>query len=168
MVQEIYIDFETGGLNPQIHGVSSVAIGNNNPAEDRVYYFTPEENKFYTSEAININKLELEELDAKGKPLLKIMHDIREKFFTSGERIRLIAHNAEFDGFFLLGLAKTCNVFLPGMELYCTMNEAKRRNFARINLGGVYETITGKTLEAHNALNDMRAVRTIYQYFNKK
>lgn len=180
-MRELFIDFETGGLDPNTSGVCSLCIRENGISN--YWEFQPISNKTYTKEALDINGFNLESMKEKGESIEKIINEIEQIIWERIGMIKLIGHNVSFD----YGFLKMLLTRLPPMELYCTLHEAKKRfpYMRGHNLQETYKEVISyiernqlqltnykipklpKEENPHTARYDVLMTELIYSFFEK-
>jgi DNA polymerase-3 subunit epsilon len=178
-----YLDFETSGLDPAKHGIIQAAwiierdreILNENCFDVALF---PEDN--FDLKALEINKFTLERIAAgiAGTKLLDLIKtSILDTLFQSStieKTLIPVGHNLSFDLSFLSALNKKCNAniwyFLNAKKQLCTCSMA--RWLAAADLIDVpdckLETLCKYyriPLDAHDAMNDIRATRLLTHIF---
>lgn len=105
----LFVDVETGGLNPKEHSLLSVglAVWESGVIIDKVEYFVAEDKYNVTAKAMEINKLNLAEVYEKGistEELSSEIHNFVKKHFTKESifgKATLAGWNVAFDIAFL-------------------------------------------------------------------
>ena len=110
----MFIDTETGGINPQKHSLLSIGIVIWDSLIGEIFsaeYFLKHERYVVTKTALNINHfLEERHNDEAIEPLeaVKKICSLKEKFFEEYPSIPLAGHNTQFDSQFLKRLFESC------------------------------------------------------------
>ncbi len=105
----LFIDIETGGLNPSEHSLLSLAavVWDNKEIIDSIELFINDGKLITTDEALAINKIDIEEHKKSSiSPTLaidKLLFFIA-KYFTPEKKITIAGHNVHFDIGFLKNL----------------------------------------------------------------
>lgn len=97
----MFIDTETGGLNPQKHSLLSlgIVVWEDKKILFQTEFFVKKEKYVVTSDALKINNIELSDLSIKGMSCEKIKDEvinIISKFFPE-EKVILAGQNVSFD-----------------------------------------------------------------------
>lgn len=106
-----FVDTETGGLDPLQHSIFSVAIVRWEDGKIEKIYESPlikEEKLCYTKQALEINKIEIEDIIHNGFSPGFVVNEIIREFRYEKEHI-LGGHNVAFDVGFIKRLFHICN-----------------------------------------------------------
>jgi DNA polymerase-3 subunit epsilon len=169
----LFFDFETGGLNPDIHGILQAAWIVEKKGEivaERVMDVHPGDSNLCLA-ALETNNITLERMK-KGMSthymLYSLSQDLRAAMQAELFPIP-VAYNVNFDLSFLIMEAKTQNIWLdldlknsldPRAYLQWIAFQGKIK-LSDYKLKTVCEHF-GITLKPHDALEDVRALRTLF------
>jgi len=176
------VDFETGGLDPDLHDSVQIAVQVLDPRTldvvgTFVSYIKPDPNRV-SLEALNINNLSLEELENAPSPE-QVVQDLVE-FLKPHGRCVFVAHNAKFDFDFLSDLIKrhgkgvTTVSKLFDHRLICTVQMAFQRfildeqTLKSVKLVEVSKHLQLPHEDAHDALGDVRVTAELFRYCLRK
>lgn len=100
----LFIDLETGGLNPQTDAICSCSVILPNGDKDRTWFIKPYDKK-YEPKAMEVNGLSLEILEETGVDILTFKRELSDylvdNFKENIGKIQLAGHNVSFDISFL-------------------------------------------------------------------
>lgn len=182
-----FIDTETTGINPYIHGIIEIS-----------YILTDSSLNELSSGTLTLNplsynrqimKIDNKALEVNGTTKQQIETyrksiNVRQDFTTilsdhidaydKKDRYTMAGYNVEFDFKFVDNWFADSNTQIGRFFNYqpiCVMHLAK---FMEINdmipaipsykLANIYQQLTGQTLDAHKALHDIRATLELYKY----
>lgn len=103
----LFIDTETGGVDPQKHSLLSIALvvwDSSDGVIDSKEFFIKHNEYIITSEAKKINKFDIDKHELVALDAKSVIGDIRvfcAKFFPDDNLIPLAGHNTQFDVSFL-------------------------------------------------------------------
>lgn len=108
----LFIDTETGGLDPQKHSLLSIglAVWDNSNIIASTEIFINDGNNIHTKRAISINKIDLKEhndVAISSKQALSELIKFIELHFDVNSSVTLAGHNVSFDISFIKQLFKT-------------------------------------------------------------
>ena len=151
----LIVDTETGGLIPQEHDLLTIGliVWENKELKDELELKISKEEYRTTMEALNVNKINLEELRKEGLPekevITKLIAFVKKNF--GKEKPTVCGHNVNFDVGFLRELFKR-NFFKYGKYLsYRTLDTMSILTF--LFLQGKTETKLGKLDDAISYFN---------------
>lgn len=163
-MKQIVLDVETGGFSPKENGLLS--IGYMIPIKSldiKVIYIKPEYNKCYEAQALEVNKLNLEELYHKGKSASNAISTLNIDMGTG--LIEMIGHNIKFDYSFLKENSQS--IGLNPIKLTCTKQLAKELlpRLRSHSLISVYNHLYKDDLskDAHQVETDVLMTYKIYR-----
>ncbi len=100
----LFIDTETGGLNPEKHSLLSVAfITWNGKQLQKDSFYVKQKKYLFTEEALKINKINIDhikECSVEKSEIINYIRDIKCRFFVNN-KITLAGQNVSFDYKFL-------------------------------------------------------------------
>lgn len=170
----IFIDTETGGLDPDVHSLLQIGyvIENPNWQTHRNEMLISRHNYIATPEAMKINNLDLDLIREKGKSedyvTKQLINHISQ---TCKTRPVVIGHNVNFDINFLKALFKRTGYSYEDTfnhRVVDTMSILRALNHAGIipdtacNSAGAFEFFGIDNKKAHTALADAEATRELY------
>lgn len=103
----LFIDTETGGIDPQKHSLLSIAFvvwSEENGIENKLELFVKSEKYVFTKEASRINRFDYIDHNIKALSQKKVILKIKEflgENFNDPKNITVIGHNIQFDVNFL-------------------------------------------------------------------
>lgn len=173
----LFIDTETGGVDPAEHSLFSVGVvvweSGNIIFEDELYI----KDTVYkiTAQALDINNINISQIDKIGldkQDIIKKLKSIKEEYFNN-TIMTVAGHNIGFDVSFLKQLYKDCNsIFLEDFShrtidtssilQFLFFSKKLETNISSSDVAFKYFNIEVK--KRHTALDDCRA--TVY-LFNK-
>ncbi len=110
---KVFLDFETGGLNPEVHSPLQLAVMfvKNNDFETAVAeeMYVKLEDYVLTPKAMEINGLDLQEIYSKGKTPREIVQIFKNAREVAKEKLVIVGQNVNFDINFLKALFKLAN-----------------------------------------------------------
>jgi DNA polymerase III epsilon subunit-like protein len=152
------IDFETGGLDKQLHALVSVGmvVLDENLAETASYYTIirdlPE--KIITPEALAVNKLTLKEI-GEGTPI----DEVFDQIFNFIIETTPVCHNAAFDVGFLNShgyhITEAIDTMMLAWEYWPRQTAKLTEVCARLNI---------PVEDAHNSMGDARMTAKLLRY----
>jgi len=155
-------DVETGGLDPQKNALVSVAIVllDENLEEISRHYTLVKDSpdKIIEQQALDVNKITLEQIAKKGKPIEEVM--VRVKELIDGTI--LVFHNGSFDSSFLNARGTNITTSIDTMDI-----SWKRWPEKKAKLGLVVERLGFSIEGAHNSLYDALMTAKILKKFNE-
>lgn len=183
-MKEIYLDVETGGFNPQDDALSSIAMRCD--GKTKIWYIQPY-GRNYNAQAIFVNGLTKEFLQANGKPLeivfKEVLDYLRENTLTDkfGLNIKpkLIGQNLRFDIGFMEEFFKVFGIsmfkyvdyhYLDTMFFAQMFNKLGYTDFKSFKLVELYKDIYGEdenTRNAHKADIDVLMCEKLMNFFMK-
>ena len=104
LVTGVFVDFETGGFSPKDHGIASIAysyfvidpITGDFLITDPMQVFGFDDKKMYTTEALEVNGLDLEWLKTNGEKIPRLMSFFTE-YLTSCFGVPIISVDGDFN-----------------------------------------------------------------------
>lgn len=173
----VFIDTETGGLDPQIHSLLSLGMVAINYSVQVPYYWTFSlDNYNCTQEALNINHLDIEELRRTGKKECQIAEEflaaIQEIELIDGEKITLAGHNVSFDINFLKEFLKRNNISFHKHFHYRSVDTASILRYLYdkgvfpekfASLETACKILGVANVQTHNAIDDAYLTYALYQ-----
>lgn len=177
MARLLFIDTETGGLDPEKHSLLSVGfvvwdsiIGNCYSAEYRI----KNDNYQVTKTAQKINKLTDVDFNDAVAPqiLIKEFESVKESYFSDYTAIPLAGHNTQFDVQFIKKMFKDNhrsfdNIFLHRIvDTYSILKFLQDGGIIKdeINSSAQAFKFFGITVEGrHTALGDAKATMQLYE-----
>jgi DNA polymerase-3 subunit epsilon len=159
------LDFETGGLDPKVHALMSMAfvlLDENLKEFDREYrVIIDEPEKIITPEAVSVNGITTQTLEDEGIPVDVVLELLKH---LVGRGYTFVCHNCPFD-IAWLNLRTGSNV----TEAIDTLVLARRLwPYQKNKLGLVCERM-GITVEnAHNSLGDVLLTAEVLRKFKEK
>ena len=110
----VILDTETGGLDPAVHSILSLAVVIWTPEKDEDSYelMIAEPNIVAEREALLINGIDLDKLRVEGKTPISaatLLFNFIRRHFPASERPSLVGHNIHFDVAFLKRLFALAN-----------------------------------------------------------
>ena len=164
-----FIDFETGGLDPLIHGVCSCTL----ESLDGNYIFSETflpQNKIYSDVALRINGHNIDSMTRIGVNSIRLLDYLNRIHHTQHTHIVLIGWNVEFDIKFLKELYSYNSVELLKPILSIDLCDIARNHITEVpnyKLGTIYKHYF-KDYDcqmAHTSIYDVHMVRRIYEKF---
>ena len=177
MARLLFIDTETGGLDPEKHSLLSVGFVVWDSVLDECYsaeYYLKNENYRITKTAQRINKLTDSDFNDSIAPqtLIKKFEEIKEVYFTDYVAIPLAGHNTQFDVQFIKKMFKDNHRSFDNSFLHRIVDTYSILKFLQ-DAGIIIDTISssaqafkyfGITVEGrHTALGDAKATMRLYE-----
>lgn len=177
MARLLFIDTETGGLDPEKHSLLSVGFAVWDSILGECYsaeYHLKNENYYITKTAQRINKLTDSDFDDAiiPKDLIKKFEEIKEMYFTDYAAIPLAGHNTQFDVQFIKKMFKDNhrsfdNIFLHRIvDTYSILKFLQDADIIanRINSSAQAFKFFEITVDGrHTALGDAKATMRLYE-----
>lgn len=169
-----YFDFETSGLDPFRHGIIQAAwiVENDGEiVEERTYDVALEPNTDICLEAIDVNSFTLERIKA-GKSLSYVLEAMKQSILPFNG-IRPAGHNVQFDISFLMEAQKKIRNDISGYlkmkKAIDTVSILRFMDYKGLISLDNYKLTTvcqylGISLNAHDALEDIRATRLVFLF----
>ena len=177
MARLLFIDTETGGLDPEKHSLLSVgfvvwdsALGECYSAEYRL----KNENFQITKTAQNINKLTDSDFNSAIRPqtLIKKFKEIKENYFDEYSAIPLAGHNTQFDVQFIKKMFRDNHRSFDNIFLHRIVDTYSILKF--LQDGGIITEEINSSAQAfryfkitvdgrHTALGDAKATMKMYE-----
>ncbi len=177
MARLLFIDTETGGLDPEKHSLLSVGfvvwdsvLGECYSAE----YHLKNEKYCITKTAQRINKLTDSDFDnaISSRDLIKTFVEIKEKYFVDYTAIPLAGHNTQFDVQFIKKMFKENHRSFDNIFLHRLVDTYSILKF--LQDAGVIENEINSSAQAfksfdivvdgrHTALGDAKATMQLYE-----
>ena len=170
----LFIDFETGGLDPEVHSPLSLGFILYDSSTDKEiassYIQLKHDTYIVTAEALNINNLSIQRVHRAGITLQELVNLLENMAKQHGEKIIIAGWNVKFDLDFMKTIFKHTGQLQKFNEIFyykpldvCSMNflvTGKMTNLedAAKNLG----ISVGKN-DFHNAYYDVAVTLKIYR-----
>lgn len=160
----VVLDFETGGLDPEVHALMSVAaITLNEKLETQNEYYaiikdTPD--RIVTEGAVAVNGITDKILQEEGFPIDVVLFELR---YHLKDAI-ICCHNAAFDVAWLNNRGFNIQEAIDTMFL----SWRKWGKYSKAKLGIVCERAGIKVQDAHNSLGDARMTAELLRYLAKE
>lgn len=182
MITRCFLDCETTGLNPQLHGIIQIAgvIFNDSRSQEFNFSCKPFPGDIIDQSALEVNGILKETIQSYQDPVF-VLHQIRTIFrsfvdpYNKTEKIFLYGYNVRFDEDFLRLWWKKCGDNYYGSYFWfpphCVMNMAaehlkdsrhKMPNF-KLNTVATQLGIEFKEDSLHDAMVDIRLTFEIYK-----
>jgi DNA polymerase III alpha subunit (gram-positive type) len=164
-----FIDFETGGLDPLIHGVCSCTLESLDGRHIFNHTFFPQY-KIYSDVALRINGHDLNTMTRIGVNVKTLIEYLSHIDKTDHSHIVLIGWNVEFDIKFLKQIYVDNDVELPRPIIGIDLCDIARNHITEVpnyKLGTIYKHYF-KDYDcqmAHTSIYDVHMVRRIYEKF---
>lgn len=174
----LFIDTETGGINPDKHSLLSIGMVIWDPQKGNLYerevYL---KNKEYsiTKSAIRINHINIAEHQneaVSAKEAVEIFRDVKNSFFSDYSAIPLAGHNITFDIQFLRKLFADCNRSFEKAFLHRSVDTYSIMRFL-VDCGRLPDTVKSSASAfnyfgivvqgRHTALGDAIATMELYE-----
>lgn len=177
MARLLFIDTETGGLDPEKHSLLSVGLVVWDSILNECYsaeYRLKSENYRITKAAQRINKLTDSDFNDSIAPqtLIKKFEEIKEKYFADYAAIPLAGHNTQFDVQFIKKMFKDNRRSFDNIFLHRIVDTYSVLKFLQ-DAGIITNTINssaqafkyfGITVDGrHTALGDAKATMRLYE-----
>lgn len=177
MARLLFIDTETGGLDPEKHSLLSVGFVVWDSVLDACYsaeYHLKNENYRITKTAQRINKLTDSDFNDSIAPqtLIKKFEEIKEIYFADYAAIPLAGHNTQFDVQFIKKMFKDNRRSFDNIFLHRIVDTYSILKFLQ-DAGIITDTINssaqafkyfGVTVDGrHTALGDAKATMRLYE-----
>lgn len=152
------LDLETGGLDPQLCAICSVAVMTLSEDLSEVTRYQrlvrDDVGKRYDPEAMAVNGLSIDRLRAEGTPVGTVLDDLRRGL--PGKTV--VAHNARFD----LGFLATRGIEVP--KWICTLDLSRRvLRMRSCKLAAVAERLGVERGTAHDAMGDAETTANVFR-----
>lgn len=181
----IYLDVETGGLNPQNNALSSISV--ECEGDLRTWYIQPY-GKTYEAQAIMVNGLSKEILTIKGQPLEIVFKELKQFFlqYTKTDKFgnlvkpKLCGHNLRFDLDFLREFYSAFGTtifkfvdyhYLDTMHYAQVLNDLGQTKFITFKLVDIYRELFGEdslSANAHTSDADILMTKKVRGFFIEK
>ena len=173
----IFVDTETGGVDPSKHSLLSVGLvawDYNDGIIDTIEIFIKQDQYTVTKEAQKLNKFDIETHEKKAVPPLMAINAIKGFSISNTNRtndIQLAGHNIQFDVSFLKKLFKDQNksfnqLFSHRMiDTYSVLKflqDADKINLDHISSASAFRLFHIKVDGRHSALGDAIATAQLY------
>jgi len=167
-------DVETGGFDPNINGLCSIAIKAFNEDKRLNIFIKPNPNLVYNEQALKVNGLSLETLDKLGVTELEAVEKIKTFFRNNlSEKPTIIGQNIQFDVGFIEGMFQRNNCgsfknmihyqYIDTLPITKVLMASGRIKIANAKLGTAYTHFTGKEpVDAHDAMGDVLMTEELY------
>lgn len=161
----VWIDFETTGLSSQFNQIIEVGAIKRTPDGSEESFCELIQSKRKIPIAITkLTHISNQMLETQGKPIKEVMESLH-KFI---DHSILIAHNAAFDMRFLKKAFLTSNLPIPKNPVICTLKWIREtKETPPYNLGSLCEKYKITLTNAHRALADAKATKSLYDQLYK-
>lgn len=177
MARLLFIDTETGGLDPEKHSLLSVGFVVWDSIQGECYsaeYRIKNENYQITKTAQKINKLTNSDFDDAIVPrtLIKIFESLKDIYFSDYAAIPLAGHNTQFDVQFIKKLFKDNHRSFDNIFLHRIVDTYSILRFLQdsgiiideVNSSAQAFKLFGIIVEGrHTALGDAKATMQLYE-----
>ena len=182
MMKRIFLDVETGGLDPEADALLEVCMRKES-GEELQFYIDPPVGVLINPEAIEVNKIDLNKLKQEGKLIdenyaCTLIYD-----FLAGEKYIFIGYNIDFDLQFIKRLFKRNFLSYPSqigsrynIDLFSVclfLKDTNKINPENLKLQTLRDYFCIKfNGEGHTARSDVYTTQKLYetlneQFFNK-
>ena len=127
--KKIYLDLETGGVEPSLHSILSIAVRDKETNRTLSQLIKPQDNKCIDQEALYYNGIELEKNIKEGLSLRTTLDEVDFNYIGNSlpHLVYLIGWKVEFDYRFLVNAFKENNKILPPIVLIDVKKIAKEK-----------------------------------------
>lgn len=187
-MKRLFIDVETGGIDPQIHSLLTIGlvVADGDRIIDRMEVGIKHKTFNVTQEAMSINNIDLKDLETSPQDAFIIIHNFLKRNFDG--KIKLGGHNIGFDISFFKPFyevmrdelkAKNPSLDIPtwrqSFDYYYVdtsvigtyLKECGKLKVSKVSLGDLIEYFNLKANSRHTAMEDAVMTALVYQCLTK-
>jgi DNA polymerase III alpha subunit (gram-positive type) len=159
------LDFETGGLNHSVNGISEIGFvildKDFNEIDSYQSHILPYAGLTYSPEALSVSNMTLERLMSIGKDIKVVAKEVYDKLKPYNKNMTLVCHNLAFDNSFIYhfesyGGKSIDSSFMPVKLCTMILSEILTKNHS-LKLSSMCEYFGIEFEGHHNSLPDCRA-----------